>query len=240
MHEDADDPHRDLWPDPEDALGILAYTRLHHRSLRPEADVRPQRADQATTRLTIIRALRSVLDQEERSATDDARAAGITWAALAPFLGVERAGSAKNRYSRLVGSMEDPERRRTPAAGRAAALARLRERSGQGRVAAAVARHRHEIVRAAQDLVAHADQLAVNEECEEVWMEGLRACLAIERPDGLDHERLANFLGLTVQEIASYAAVGSLPPAHTPQAQAALDQASALRDKLHREYEQGY
>uniref|UniRef100_UPI003F498535 hypothetical protein n=1 Tax=Actinomadura sp. CA-154981 TaxID=3240037 RepID=UPI003F498535 len=239
MHEDAEDPHRDLWPDPEDALGILAYTRLHHRALRPEAGVRPQRADQATTRLTIIRALRSVLDQEERSATDDARAAGVTWAALAPFLGVELPGSAKNRYSRLVGSMEDPDRRRTPAAGRAAALARLRERSSHGRVAATVARHRRQIWKAAQGLVAYAGELAVSEECKDTWLEGVEACLALEHPDERDHERLANFLGLTVQEIVSHAADEGVPPARTPQAQAALEQASALRDELHREYEQG-
>ncbi|MEV3927449.1 hypothetical protein [Actinomadura coerulea] len=238
MHEDADDPHRDLWPDLEDALGILAYTRLHHRALRPEGGVRPQRADQATTRLTIIRVLRSVLDQEERSAIDDARAAGVTWAALAPFLGVELPGSAKNRYSRLVGSMEDPGRRRTPAAGRAVALAQLRERSSHGRVAAIVARHRRQIVQAAQDLVAHAGELAVSEECESIWLDGVQACLAIEGPDDRDHERLANFLGLTVQEIASHAVSEGVPAARTPQARAALERASALRDELHRKYEQ--
>lgn len=237
MHEDADDPHRALWPDPEDALGILTYTRLHHRALRPEGNECPQRAEQATTRLTIVRFLRSVLDQEERFATDDARAAGVTWAAIAPFMGVENPGSAKNRHSRLVGSMEDPQRRRTPEAGRAATLAKLRERSNRGRVAATVARHQRQLVQAAYDLVANEGQLAVDEECETVWLAGVKSCLAIELPDEADHARLANFLGVTVQEIRSYAAAEGIPPARTPQAQAALDRASALRDRLHQEYE---
>lgn len=238
MHEDADDAHRDLWPDLEDVLGTLVYTRLHHRALRSETSERPQRVDQATTRLTIIRALRPIVDREERFAIDDARAAGATWASIAPYLGVEQPGSAKNRHRRLVGSMEDPQRRRTPEAGRAAELAQLRERSTHGRVAATVARHHHQLVQAARELVGHAGDLAVNEECESIWLAGVESCLAIERPGDLDQERLANYLGITIHEIVSYAASEGISPARTPQAQAALDRASTLRDELHRWYEQ--
>ncbi|MFG1857540.1 hypothetical protein ACGFJT_37295 [Actinomadura geliboluensis] len=238
MHEDADDPHRDLWPDPEDVLGTLIYTRLHHRALRPETSKLPQRADQATLRLTIIRTLRPMLDREERFAIDDARAAGATWASLAPHLGVALPGSAKNRHRRLVGSMEDPQRRRTPEAGRAAELAQLRERSTRGRVAATVARHQHQLVQAARELVAHAGDLAINDECESIWLAGVEGCLAIERPGDPDQERLANYLGITIHEIVSYAASEGIPPARTPQAQAALDQAAVLRDELHRWYEE--
>ncbi|GAA2165266.1 hypothetical protein [Actinomadura napierensis] len=233
MHVEADDPHHDLWPDPDDVLGVLAYTRVRHRALLPATDEQRQRADQAATRLTIIRAVRTALDNEELSAIDDARAAGTQWAAIAELLGLEYPGSAMNRRNRLLGALEDPQRRRTPAAGNAVIVKRLRERDREGRAAAAIARRHGRIVEAAEALLAHADELEVSDECATIWLAGVRESLDIVRPTAREQQRLANYLGITIGEILSQALSEGIPPARTPEAHAALARASALRDELH-------
>ncbi|MEU8310160.1 hypothetical protein AB0C84_41970 [Actinomadura sp. NPDC048955] len=238
MHADAEDQHRDLWPDAEDAVSILTYTRLRHRALRGPTSSRPQRADQAAARLILIRVLRNVLDREELAAIEDARAAETEWAVLAGHLGLENPGSAALRHRRLLGALEDPQGRRTWAAGSAVIERRLRQRDEQGRAAAAVARHHRRVMHASEDLLAHAEDLAVSDECAADWLPELQECLAIGHPSAGDKKRLASLLGVTINEIISHAADESIPAARTSQAQAALDRAMTVRNTLHLEYGQ--
>src|SRR5690349_21102970 len=65
----------------------------------PGADVDPQRILDA---LTVLRWVQSQLAAMEPELIDAARAAGISWQALAPALGVASRQAAERRYLRLV------------------------------------------------------------------------------------------------------------------------------------------
>ncbi|MFG2989306.1 hypothetical protein ACGFZK_08415 [Streptomyces sp. NPDC048257] len=116
MHRD--DPCFALWPDHQDAIGILDYTRRFHCALPPANGGWHHRGDQAGIRLAIVRRLRAVLDREELAAIEDARADGMQWGAISLLLGMRHPGSAMNRRERLKVGTARPDGRRTPEARR--------------------------------------------------------------------------------------------------------------------------
>ncbi|UUU37933.1 hypothetical protein [Streptomyces sp. NBC_00162] len=113
IHLGVDDPWLALWPDYQDAIGILDYARRFHCALPPATCGQRHRGDQAGIRLTIVRHLRAVLDREELAAIEDARADGMQWAAISRLLGMQHPGSAMNRRERLKAGTERPDGRRT-------------------------------------------------------------------------------------------------------------------------------
>jgi hypothetical protein len=72
----------------------------------PGADVDPQRILDA---LTVLRWVQSQLAAMEPELIDAARAAGISWQALAPALGVASRQAAERRYLRLVPATADQQ-----------------------------------------------------------------------------------------------------------------------------------
>jgi hypothetical protein len=121
LHEHAQDPHLELWPD-GDAIGVLAYTRAHHSALPPE-QVSPARREQIRLRLKVTELLGRLIDTEQLGALDQARPPGarrgehlLTLADLAKVLGLSTPGAVSHRRDRLYAARH--HRPRTPWHGR--------------------------------------------------------------------------------------------------------------------------
>ncbi len=119
LHDRAEDPRLDRFPEPEDLIGVLTYTGQQSAALRDAL----ARAESTRLRLILVRHLRVALDVHELKAIHDGRSIMdgskhvLSWAALAPMLGVDSRNGALLRAQRLeVAKDLDPEEQRTPEA----------------------------------------------------------------------------------------------------------------------------
>jgi len=227
LHENSNDTSLVLWPDDRDVLGALQYARRHHRALPPPTFEQRRRAEQARLRLTMIRQIRRLLDEEELAAIDDARGGGDSWGAIALLLGMEYPGSAANRRERLKAATERPDGRRTPEAGRVLAKEALAELERERRAAREVTSRFGKLKEAAEALIAHVDDLAVNDDAEE-WLTGAREILEVEQPTPTQQQALSAYIGLAAADIKAHAREKGIEPASTPEAAAALARTDAI------------
>ncbi len=227
MHVDADDQSLALWPDDRDSIGILSYTRTHHRALPPATYENRRRGEQAGLRLTLIRHLREALDREELSALEDARAGGLTWQAIADLIGVEYPGSASNRLDRLRAAASAPDGRRTPAAGRKALAEEAAAADRERRAQLAIARRYNEVRRVASELLRQVDHLALNEDAEE-WLAAAQEILDEETPTPTAQQGLIAYISLAATEIKLFSSTEGIEAARTEEARQALEKARSL------------
>ncbi|MEU9700191.1 hypothetical protein [Streptomyces sp. NPDC047981] len=227
MHVDADDQSLALWPDDRDSIGILSYTRTHHRALPSATFENKRRGEQAGLRLTLIRHLREALDREELAALEDARSGGLTWQAVADLIGVEYPGSASNRLDRLRASAAAPDGRRTPAAGRKAVAEEAAAADRERRAQLAVARRFNEVRGVASNLLRQIDDLTLNEDAEE-WLAAAQEILEEESPTPTAQQGLIAYISLAATEIKLFAATQGVPAARTKEAESALNDARNL------------
>ncbi|WP_431921551.1 hypothetical protein [Nonomuraea jabiensis] len=231
LHAAADDQHIFRWPDENDSLGILAYTRQRLRALPPASGAQHERTEQIAHRLKLIRHLRHVLDGEELAAIDDARSAQMTWDTIAVLLGVGHKASAKNRRDRLYIAVADPEAMRTPPAGRQLQAERRkaaeRAQRAEQRAAAAIARRYKHVQATAEALLDVSGDLALSDDAED-YLKPAAEILSTDSPTSAQQQALAAYIRLAAGEIRKHAAAERIPPARTEAAALALNAAESL------------
>ncbi|MGY1583878.1 hypothetical protein [Streptomyces sp. MN13] len=140
LHEEAEDEHISRMPADDELFGALLYLEAHAGALKSEK----ARRRAAVTRVRLWEYLREQVDIHQAKAIQDARAAHVEWADLAPALAVKAANAAYNKARRMQallveGSQDDRPVRRTPEAvreaERQAAVLAAAERRAQERAA---------------------------------------------------------------------------------------------------------
>ena len=222
-----------MWPDENDALRVLEYTRRHHRALPIPTyeNKNRERAEQAKLRLMVIRQIERQLPAEKLAAIDDAYNAGVVWRDIGAVTGQEHPGSAKNLRDSLYAAVTVPDGPRTPKAGRQAdakrRLAEDQQRREDTKIALEVARHHKEVQAAAQSLLAHRKHLLVNDTAH-TWLSGMQTLVEIKHPTSIQQQSLASQVRLAVKEIVRYAEAERKPAATTAAAETALEAAAAV------------
>lgn len=236
LHEEAGDPSlHAAWPDHDGALDVLRYVRAHRKALYAPAprDGDRRRQEQARLRLELIHLLRKVLDEHEGAALDDAREAGLTWQAIAPIVGVRHRGAAANRRDRLRAAVEAPGEARTPSTGRSIVERQRKAFEKEQREARRAARRSRtdqdyqRVLLVARELIAHAKQLAVNQDADE-WLRDAQGLADLPTPTPSEKRALAAVVRLAAQEIVGYASAAGEPAASTDEAAASLEAARRL------------
>ncbi|MGW0738008.1 hypothetical protein [Streptomyces sp. NPDC002851] len=213
LHDRADDPYKDRFPAPEDIVGVLTYTARHVSALRdPEA-----RAESTRLRLLLVRQLRQALDSHELKAIRDGREVKVgkrqvlSWATLAPMMGVDSRNGALLRAQRLEAAAElEPGERRTPEA--------LRQRR---REAQRVAERHEELVRALMRLLRARTALLTDPDIDED-LDDIAGLLGVRKPTARQRASLAARTRLVLREVEALAAERGRPEAGTPEAERLL------------------
>ncbi|OOC52431.1 MULTISPECIES: hypothetical protein [Nocardiopsis] len=207
LHERAGDPYLELWP--EDAIGVLQYTRTHHNAL-PPAQASPARREQVELRLKLVRLLYSLIDTEQLGALDQARPPGgrrgrhlLTLAGVAKVLGLDTPGAVNHRRDRLYAARH--QRPRTPWHGRQ--LMAEREAQTRRRVVEVerARRHHRQVSAAAHGLLEVVHDLVLTEDAQD-WLHGLSQLLEEDslQPDGMSS--MAAHLSLALAALGEDAA----------------------------------
>ncbi|MFD8316274.1 hypothetical protein [Kitasatospora purpeofusca] len=218
----------DSMPDDSELYGALLWTERHAADLRRAPDAVRQRA--ALARVQLWQHLREQLDRHQLAAVDDARAAGVEWAALAGPLAVAAASAAYNRAARMrAAGMIDPEGqpiRRTPEAV-VHTLAQIanEQRKAQRREAAAAGLHAA-VAAAAGRLVASRKELPPDEDVQD-WIDEVELTLA-DCDAAAQQVRLHRYVVATVRALHRFTRTHGSPPATASEALAAVAAANAL------------
>ncbi|MEU2282491.1 hypothetical protein ABZ614_11260 [Streptomyces sp. NPDC013178] len=178
LHEDAEDPYVDRMPADEELYGALLYLETNAQVLKSER----ARRMAALERVRLWEYLRERTDTHQARAVDDARAAGVEWAELAPQLAVKAPSAAYNKALRLrAAALTDPTQpdrpvRRTPEAVLLAERQAAAKAAAERR-AAEEARRRHALLApVAHRLLEHRDEFDDDDDVS-FWLDQIEAVL---------------------------------------------------------------
>lgn len=236
LHDEARDPSlHAAWPDHDGAIDVLRYVRAHRKALYAgdTHDGHRRRQEQARLRLELIHLLRELLDEQEGAALDDAREAGLSWQAIAAIVGVRHRGAAANRRSRLRAAVEAPGEPRTPFTGRSVIERQRKAFEKEQREARRAARRNRpdqdyeKVLDVARSLIAHAPQLAVNEDADE-WLRDAQELADLATPTPSEQRSLTAVVRLAAREIVAHAIATGEDAAVGDEAAASLEAARQL------------
>ena len=226
LHVNAGEEAVGSWPDDHDALAVLDHVRRYARRLPPT-----QRPQQARLRLQVGKLLQQRVEAELLTAVDHARPdqarreEKLSLEEIADVIGVDTRGAVTKWIARLRGGVE--QGRRDYPLGRALVAEQARRQRQEEAARNKVLRRHPRVLAAAHELLAVWEDLAGQE-----WQEELADYIGRcedTRPSVEVMGALAATLGLAATECATVAAVEGQPPASTPRAQKALEDALSLR-----------
>jgi hypothetical protein len=220
LHRQADDPHLESFPAPEDVIGVLRYTGTRCNALQPQA-----RRESARLRLSLTRYLHQQAESAALRSIKDARAADVTWAELAEVLGVDSKQGAQQYAQRLEAAATfGPDERRAPETLRR----RMQEKTAE---TAWHTRHHAELRGVVERLLANREELLADEAVVE-WLDEL-AVSAGNCHTATEQAALSALLRLAVREIDDLATRTGRPVAATAGAQEAFNAAAELKQLYH-------
>lgn len=228
LHEEAEDQHIGRMPTDDELYGALLYLEVNARALRSET----ARRRAAITRVLLWEYLREQVDLHQARAIEDARAAQVEWAELAPALAVNAANAAYNKAKRLraVTLVDEPHSdrpvRRTPEAVREAERNAAARAAAERRAQEEAARRHALLEPVAQRLINHRTGLDDDEDIT-FWLDQIEALLpSCHTPTQL--LSLKTYVEALVREARSIERSTAQPAATTAEARQALQAATEL------------
>ncbi|MEU6479320.1 hypothetical protein ABZ858_20990 [Streptomyces sp. NPDC047017] len=224
LHEDAEDPDVERMPADHEVYGALLYAEQRAAALRAQS-LEVRRAA-ALGRVRLWEYLKEQAEPHQARAVDDARAAGVPWAELAPALAVAAPSAAYNKAKRLKASTltdETPHAhpvRRTPEAVLQAERRLVQEQAAERRAQEAAQRRHEVLVPLAARLLAQRDGLSADEDTD-YWFEEIEAVLPHCRTP-LQMVSLQRYLSAAVRSLSKQEQRTARPVARTDEAHLAL------------------